>query len=146
MSFEFKLTLHLITEPEQPTVARRQSADLTATYLWDPSLINTAALRSSVVNFAKSQGVKRIYLQINQSMPLKPYQQFIIACTGNNIAVEALSGDPTWALDEFRPYLTSFLDWVAKYQQKATPTEKFQGIHLDVEVRHRGPTIVSELF
>lgn len=110
--------------------AHAQSAQK-ATWLWNTQLI--ASSPDEVLQFAASQHVNLIYLQINADLDASVYHSFIAAASAQDIAVEALDGAPSWALDAQRPQLQSSLDWISSYQAGASAEQRFSGIHIDIE-------------
>jgi hypothetical protein len=110
--------------------AHAQSAQK-ATWLWNTQLIATSP--ADVLQFAASQGVNLIYLQINRDLDAAVYHSFIAAAAAQGIAVQALDGDPSWALDSQRSQLQASLDWITSYQSTASADQRFSGIHIDIE-------------
>jgi len=101
------------------------------TWLWHTALIQTNS--SELLDFAKSQGVGILYLQISMKVDLASYRSFIRLATEMGIEVHALNGAPDWALETNRPKLDAFMKWIRDYQQSAAPEEKLTGIHVDIE-------------
>ncbi|WP_211747619.1 hypothetical protein [Paenibacillus sp. Marseille-Q4541] len=116
-----------LEEAEATPVATSQ----TATWLWDTTQIKTAP--NSVLSFAKENDLNVIYLQINRDVPISSYRSFIHNASKAGIEVEILDGRPSWGLTEAASGLADFIDWIEKYQSEAKETEKFAGIHLDIE-------------
>lgn len=106
-------------------------ASQTATWLWDTTQITTAP--DSVLSFAKENNLNVIYLQINRDVPIRDYHSFIHNASLEGIKVEILDGRPSWGLTKSRQGLVDFIDWIEKYQNEASETEKFSGIHVDIE-------------
>ncbi len=102
-----------------------------ATWLWNTQLI--ADSPADVLQFATSEQINLIYLQINPDLDADMYHRFIAAATAQGISVQALDGDPSWALDSRRSKLQASLDWIASYQNAASTDERFSGIHMDIE-------------
>lgn len=107
------------------------SVSQTATWLWDTVQIKTAP--ESVLTFAKENNLNVIYLQINRDVPISAYHSFIHNASLAGIKVEILDGRPSWGLTASRQGLVDFINWIEKYQNEASETEKFSGIHLDIE-------------
>ncbi|MBD7967123.1 hypothetical protein [Paenibacillus gallinarum] len=103
----------------------------TATWLWDTTQIKTAP--DSVLTFAKENNLNVIYLQINRDVRNRYYQSFIHNATLAGIKVEILDGRSSWGLTKSRQGLVDFIDWIENYQNEASETEKFSGIHVDIE-------------
>ncbi|MCW3792295.1 hypothetical protein OM416_11920 [Paenibacillus sp. LS1] len=102
-----------------------------ATWVWD-----TTQIRSNpheVLNFATTNKINTIYLQMNRDVKIPDYKSFIRQARAKNIAVDVMDGRSAWGLTESREQIASFLDWIEAYQAEALPNEKFAGIHLDIE-------------
>jgi hypothetical protein len=57
----------------------------------------------------------------------------IATLRGAGLSVEALAGEPTWALAGHRDGLLEFVRSVTRYQRNADPGLRLAGIHLDIE-------------
>lgn len=123
---------------------KRQSgvSNVTSMYVWSSGSILNSTNATQVIDFASQWNVSRIYAFVNSSInsttPAQAYGAFITNCTQKGIAVEALNGDPTWAEDSGRPYLSSWLDSLEVYQNSSDASSQFSGIHVDIEVSRRG--------
>lgn len=130
MLLTFVLICSLLVGPfvnaESGTVSKART-----TWLWHTALIQTNS--SELLDFAKSQGVGILYLQISTKVDLASYRSFIRLATEMGIEVHALNGAPDWALETNRPKLDAFMKWIRDYQQSAAPEEKLTGIHVDIE-------------
>jgi len=88
---------------------------------------------NNVLTFADTQNIGTIYVQINRDLANSVYARFITAASSHNVSIEALSGDPLWAVDAGRPTMQSYLDWITQYQNSASAQAAFSGIHMDIE-------------
>ncbi|WIV20698.1 hypothetical protein QPK24_08475 [Paenibacillus polygoni] len=120
-----------VTKTTQVTQSTSVPESQTATWLWDATQIKTAP--DSVLTFAKENNINVIYLQINRDVRNRYYQSFIHNATLAGIKVEILDGRPSWGLTQSRQGLVDFIDWIENYQNEASETEKFSGIHVDIE-------------
>ncbi|WP_053365081.1 hypothetical protein [Bacillus sp. FJAT-27245] len=102
-----------------------------ATWLWDTAMIE--ARPDDVLAFLQEKHADEVFLQINRNIDMDSYKRFIGKSSALGIKVHALDGAPDWVSGKGGAYLNQFMDWVAAYQAKAAPEEKFTGIHLDVE-------------
>lgn len=102
-----------------------------ATWLWNTELIKIHG--EDIISFAKSQGVKVIFLHISQKVDHEEYKKFNSLASSSKMKVHALSGKPEWALREHRHEGDAFLLWVKAYNDGAQPKERFSGIQYDVE-------------
>lgn len=115
-----------------PKVVAPANKDNKTTWLWHTINITTKA--DEIITFMSSKGVSVVYLQIDYSIAESEYRTFISKANAKGIEVHALDGDPTWVLnDSTIKHQTRFFNWVGNYQIGATSTEKFTGMHLDVE-------------
>ncbi|BFH61631.1 hypothetical protein [Paenibacillus azoreducens] len=111
--------------------ASAQSAYQKATWVWDTEHIRSNP--QEVLSFLRKNQVDLVYLQVNTDIPASCYQSFIKQAAAFGMKVDALDGAPEWALESKRHKITDFIGWVKDYQQKAAATEKFHGIHVDIE-------------
>ncbi|UNL85754.1 amidase [Priestia koreensis] len=100
-----------------------------STWLWDTQEI--VKNPDIVMNFLVKQRVTRLYLQIDQDVPYSIYTSFLSKAAKTGIQVYALDGAPQWAHDRDR--IDAFFIWLQDYQQSAGLTERFKGVHLDIE-------------
>lgn len=103
----------------------------TSTWLWNTSEIVIDS--DKIINFLVENKVKVLYLQIDYALEKEDYNLFISKASEKNIAIYALEGAPNWASSSGEKYILNFFKWLTKYQDNSLRTEKFQGVHLDVE-------------
>jgi len=108
-----------------------QTSTNISTWLWDTSEIVTKP--DSVIKSLVNNKVKVLFLQVNTSVNINYYQEFIREASANQISVHALDGSPDWVSDNGLQVQQVFISWLAKYQRAASTNEQFKGIHLDVE-------------
>ena len=85
------------------------------------------------LDFLVDKQINRLYLQIDQSMAFDYYQQIIDQATVKGIVVYALAGSPKWVEPGGYRELDNLLQWLTEYQNSASSSQQFIGIHLDVE-------------
>jgi hypothetical protein len=102
-----------------------------ATWIWNTALILTEP--KQIMDFAKMQKINLIYLQIDTSLNDASYRTFIKLATEKGIEIHALGGDPHWVLPSEQKELKSLISWVKDYNRKVSISEKFRGVHIDVE-------------
>lgn len=100
-----------------------------ATWLWHTSQIGEKP--QEILSFLDAHHVDTLYLQIHAGMPQEIYRQFIQQAGQLGIEVYALDGAPHWAIEQ-KPVL-DFFDWLEDYQSRSEKSERFAGVHLDVE-------------
>lgn len=101
------------------------------TWLWDAHKIIKDS--DKVIAELVSRNVNVLLLQIDDTVDVEYYRQFIRKASLKEIKVEALDGAPQWVAENGAKLQQVFLDWLIKYQATAAKQEKFTGIHLDVE-------------
>jgi len=103
-----------------------------ATWIWDARIISEQT--EEIVAFAMQNDINLIYLHIEPTtVPPHDYRAFIQAASGSSIRVEALGGDPNWAMEANRVSIGEFIAWVKAFNRSAKPDERFRGIHVDIE-------------
>jgi len=111
---------------------RFDKPSIMATWVWD-----TTALiedKNEILAFAEDQGVNVIFLHIDrESQDFEPYRTFVEEAHGLGIEVEALGGDPTWGLTDYRREIDSFIGWMEDYRNAVSEQAAFDGIHVDIE-------------
>lgn len=133
ISLLITLVIAMVTAPVSSAQStwNNSGTNGTATWMWNTNEIVT--MPDSVLSFAQNNGAKTIYLQVNYSIPNEKYKTFISKATSLGINVEALEGAPSWALDSGASYRSNFIAWVSQYQASCASSERFSGIHLDIE-------------
>jgi hypothetical protein len=102
-----------------------------ATWIWETR--RALDEKEEVLAFAKTNGINLLYLYIDQSVAPEQYRSFIKSARQAGMKVEALGGDPYWALKANRESIRSFIQWVKTYNETAKEEERFHGIHVDIE-------------
>lgn len=102
-----------------------------STWLWNT--VEIIENKEEIIGFFKTRGVDEVYLQVNPSVGTKHYHQFIAMASAENIDVYALDGAPNWVTVKGHPSFIAFYDWLEAYQLEASESQRFRGVHLDVE-------------
>lgn len=105
--------------------------EVRSTWLWNPwMLVNDEA---ATVAFLKEKSLNKVYLQIDQDISMLIYRDFIEKAAAIGIRVYALDGSPEWVSVQGYKDQNRLMSWLKDYQSESTDTQKFQGVHLDVE-------------
>lgn len=88
---------------------------------------------SNILAFAEAVGLTHVYAQIDSSISNADWENFIEKSNASGIVVDALLGNPDWVLEAGD--LETELQWIEQYQNSASASSKFTGIHMDIEVR-----------
>ncbi|MBD3921951.1 hypothetical protein H8B09_24530 [Paenibacillus sp. PR3] len=111
-----------ITYPDQTNIT---------TWLWDAAKIATQP--EKVIRNLTDRKVDTLLLQVDAAVNKQAYRKFIGLAHASGIQVHALDGAPQWVDAGGEALQDAFLNWLTAYQSTAMVTEKFDGIHLDVE-------------
>ncbi|MCA0982855.1 amidase [Halobacillus yeomjeoni] len=101
------------------------------TWIWHTSIIDDD--RAAVMQALESKGVTDVFLQVDRDIEKEVYQSFIRDADSRNMKVHALDGSPIWVASEGDEEASLFFNWLGNYQNEVSDSEKFKGIHLDVE-------------
>lgn len=113
------------------TQALDLQATTRATWLWDASSLLDDP--QGTLDFLMHKNINKVYVQIDRSLDVAVYAQFIESATTAGIQVYALDGAPAWVAPKGHESLSLLVDWLTRFQQQHTSSEQFSGIHLDVE-------------
>lgn len=102
-----------------------------ATWLWDT--LKIIKDEAGVLSFLENKQVNKLYLQINMDIAGADYMRFISHATARGIKIYALDGAPDWVSKEGYKIQERLFDWLHTYNRNAKETERFSGVHLDIE-------------
>ncbi|MDF2612380.1 MAG: hypothetical protein K0S71_166 [Clostridia bacterium] len=132
--FKIMLISFILTIPVNAAATKNTSQVINipyATWLWHTEQI--VQNPDQMIDFLVENNVKHLYLQIDYTLNLNTYKSFIKKAFENGIEVHALEGSAKWVSDDGADRQILFFKWLAEYQKAALDSEKFRGIHLDVE-------------
>ncbi|MHC1684878.1 MAG: hypothetical protein AB6733_18375 [Clostridiaceae bacterium] len=145
--FRFFTILILVLNFNFPIKVQAYNNAPLSTWLWNTGDIVQNS--DKILKFSSTKGVKVIYLQVNYDISTNAYKTFISKASSQNISVQALNGSPNWIFPNGQATQKRFFDWLTNYQNSARESEKFKGVHLDVEpyvntLYEKSPNIVIE--
>jgi hypothetical protein len=88
---------------------------------------------SEALPFLVENNVSEVYMAYCPDRPDSYYRTFIGNATRQGIRVALIAADPTYILDWGYPARDAFFQWFEDYQRAADETERFYGIHMDIE-------------
>lgn len=127
LSLVLIMPTNVIAATENNQIKNKQRS----TWLWNTEQIVQNS--DKVINFLLANNVKDLYLQIDYTLNLNSYRNFIKKASTKNISVHALDGSPDWVDGNGTDKQQLFFDWLTRYQKISQTNEKFRGVHLDVE-------------
>jgi hypothetical protein len=116
-----------------------------ALWVWNTAeILASKELQQDLLGFLQAQGFTRIFLQLPEGKgggdtpgeiafdpdKLRP---FLSTLNHAGVAVSALDGFKDYALPEWHDGVLRTIDNVIRYNRESEPTERFSGIHYDVE-------------
>jgi hypothetical protein len=129
-----------------PAAGRQDSAPSRAAWWWDASAARADdAARAAVLDLAARERIGTLWVQVSTEPAPEPgspartladipgWRRLIADAHRRGIRVEALDGDPTWALQVFHAAPLAVVDAVRAYNAGAAPHERFDGLHFDIE-------------
>ena len=111
--------------------AKESDFNFKGTWLWNTKLITKSP--KEVVQNIKNQRMNEVYLQLNEDINKKNYQNFIDLCSQSSIKVYILIGSPNWISNKNSAQLNHIFSWISDYQKNAKKTQRFSGIKVDLE-------------
>jgi hypothetical protein len=124
---------------------------------WDPKpALADAAVRDRLFDLLASQRIATLWIQVSTDRVATPpptparsrnqaaiaartlsraaeWRAFIADAHRRGIRVEALDGEPAWALKAFHAGPLGVVDAIIDYNARVKPDERFDGIHFDIE-------------
>jgi hypothetical protein len=139
-----------------PSTPRGESRTSRAMWLWDPSpQLLDASARASFFQALERESVGTVWAQVgSEPTPDTPpgaeprtnirpsprrlthadeWRELLAAAHARGIRIEALDGDPTWALKAYHQSPLGVVEAVLDFNRAAGPRQQFDGIHLDIE-------------
>ncbi|WP_146113477.1 hypothetical protein [Paenibacillus sp. PCH8] len=110
--------------------AEADGADIRAAWVWQAQSISNG---DELLNNAAKHKINRLYVNVDMTLSKEVYQTFIAKASRVGIAVEALGGDPSWAVSGREGPMLRMASWVNDYNQAAEPNERFDALHLDIK-------------
>ena len=114
-----------------------------ALWVWNTSeILANRTLQQELLRFLRGYAFTRVFLQLpegGRGMPgeitLNPekLRPFLASLNDTGVAVSALDGFKNYALPEWHDGVLRTVDHVVNYNRESAPSERFVGIHYDVE-------------
>ena len=107
-----------------------------ALWVWNAQMATDSKAREKLLSFSGRHRVNSLYLSAyHLTSPLDHfYREFNRKAHRLGIKVYALAGDPRWGLTRYHHLPLAWVEEVIQFNASASPAERFDGIHTDVEV------------
>ena len=117
-----------------------------AMWVWKLDPVANPQVRQDLFAFCRQTAITDLYLYLGEA-PLTAASrasqdrlaEFLTAAHAEGLAVEALSGNPLWAMRAHHPTLLAWIRGFLAYNAARPATARIDGVHLDVE-----PYLLSE--
>lgn len=106
-------------------------ADIRAAWVWQAKSVSDGG--NELLENAAKHKINRLYVNVDMNLSQEVYHTFISKASKAGIAVEALGGDPSWAVSGREGPMLKLASWVSNYNLAAEPEERFVAIHLDIK-------------
>ncbi len=143
--FAFDEEIERILEENMPR-AQLDIRSPRAMWVWKYDPINNLDVREELLAFSERTAIQRFYLYLGEEpIPQTPenYQQglaeFLRQCHAQGIEVQALQGNPVWALKRHHSKVLKWIGGFLTYNRTRPPEEWIDGVHMDIE-----PYLTSE--
>ncbi len=107
-----------------------------AMWVWDARIVTQPQATSDLLRFCHRHGITTLYLSAYNLQPPyeNAYRGFNRQAHREGLTVYALAGDPRWGQTRYHSVPLKWVESVCQLNSKASPQERFDGIHTDVEV------------
>ena len=105
-------------------------------WVWEARVIIDGESRRALLRFCQRHQIDTLYLSAyNLRPPIDAsYREFNKLAHRAALRVDALAGDPRWGKARYRSVPLEWVNSVRAFNAAASPEERFDGIHTDVEV------------
>ncbi|WJH29456.1 hypothetical protein N6H13_01265 [Paenibacillus sp. CC-CFT742] len=93
------------------------TGDIRAAWVWQAKSVQDDGGDELLANAAKYK-INRLYVNVDMNLSDEVYRTFISKASNAGIAVEALGGDPSWAVRDREAPMLRLAAWVSDYNQE----------------------------
>lgn len=139
VTFTFDSEVEQIQKENAPRAAKNPRAPR-ATWVWKYDPVSSLQIREELLTFCQETGITLLYIYLGEDPISKAprerqqqFAQFLRQAHAQGVRVEALQGNPLWALKVNHPLV---LDWVGGYlefNKNRSKEERVDGVSLDIE-------------
>ena len=120
--------------------AKRDPAAPRAMWMWKLDPVTNPQVRDDLFAFCQQTGMTHLYLYLGET-PLSKvapaYQDrlavFLTEAHAQKLRVDALTGNPLWAMRQHHQVLLDWIQGFLDYNAKCPKAARIDGVHLDVE-------------
>ncbi|RMH37990.1 MAG: TolC family protein [Nitrospirae bacterium] len=111
-----------------------------ALWVWRPDFLGDARERAFFFEFLRARNVKTLFLFASRERihaHPAPFRTFLRFAHARGFEVQALNGEPTWILPGHEAKVIEFFEAIDRFNREGTADERFDAVHLDVEITRR---------
>lgn len=124
-----------------PAAPSAQARAARAMWLWNPKpALTDDSARASLFAFLEREGIGRVWAQVSTEPGPTPrlalgaeWTRLLAEAHRRGIRIEALDGDPTFALKAYHHLTLRVVDALVAHNRAAERAAQFDGLHLDIE-------------
>ncbi len=139
VSFVYDSEVERILEANMPR-AKPDPRAPRSSWVWKYDPLNSLGVRQELLDFCGRTALSNLYIYLGEDPISKTpadYQkrlaEFLREAHARKIQVEALQGNPLWALKENHPLVLAWVKGYLDFNRAHPPEERIDGISLDVE-------------
>ena len=118
-----------------PTVIRATEPQR-AMWVWDVKIFQDEEASERLFDFCKKYNINSLFYTAYKVTGInieKDYKRFNKQAHKRGISVQALAGDPRWAVEKYHHRFIEWANDVLEFNKKSSADEIFDGLHADVE-------------
>ena len=107
-----------------------------AMWVWDVKIFQDEEATDRLLNFCKERNIGTVFYtayKVTGNYTGKDYRRFNKQAHKRGISVQALAGDPRWAVEKYHHRFLEWVNDVLEFNKNSSADEKFDGLHADVE-------------
>lgn len=127
-----------------PSITPPEASADRALWVWTSAqLLGDASAQRQLLAFARAQRVSALWMQVTTGRPAPQaplqvsraaeWRQLLEAAHAAHLRVEALDGDPVYAVAAFHSIPLQIADAVIDFNAVGAPAARFDGLHFDIE-------------
>lgn len=107
-----------------------------AMWVWDIKIFQDQEATSKLLNFCKDSNIGVLFYtayKVTGNNIEKDYRNFNKQAHRRGISVQALAGDPRWAIERYHHRFINWANDILEFNKNSSIDERFDGLHADVE-------------
>ena len=139
ISFTFDPEVQRIQEENAPRAKKNPHAPR-ASWVWKYDPVSNLRVRQELLDFCERTGIETLYIYFGEEPPTetppefqKGLAEFLALAHAHGIQVQALQGNPLWALKPSHPLVLKWVKGYLDFNRAQPDNRRIDGVHLDIE-------------